>query len=99
MGENVNQDFYLICQENSGLKLRYAVADDRRKSVSVPFTFLNNVMTLWNLGCQVPDNIGDYFTPFHLNQRNAKWHKDFHSNSNKQKVERAHRKKEKSEKK
>ena len=94
MEENINWDLCLICQVNSGIKLRNPVADDPIKSISAFSTFLNNVNTLRNLGCQIPDIIDENFTPFYLNQRNAKWHKDFHSKYDKQKVERAHKRKQ-----
>ena len=78
MEENNNWVLCLICHENSGIKMRNPAADDPRKSISAFFTFLENVNTHRNLGCQISDNIDENFTPFYLNQRNTKWQKECH---------------------
>lgn len=90
MEDYVNWNLCPICQENSGIKLRYAVADDVRKPFSAFSTFLENIKTLWNLCYQLPYKIDENFTPFYLNQRNEKWHKDCYYKYNKQKMKRAH---------
>ena len=61
MVENTNGDLCLICPENFGIKLRNSVSDDPIKYISVFSTSLTNVITLWNLDCQVPDNIDENF--------------------------------------
>ena len=72
MQEDFNWDLCLICQENSGIKLRNPGADDPRNSISVFSTFRNSVNNLRYLGYQVPDNIVVKFTRLYFNERNAK---------------------------
>ena len=64
MEESINCDLWLWCQENSGTKLRYPVADYPRKTISAFSTLLNIVKTLRNLRYQIPHNLGENFTPF-----------------------------------
>ena len=86
---DVDWDLCFICQKTCTEKLKSPAHDPRGGAQQCFAAFLTNINTLRSIGYDVPSSISHQTSPEFLLQHEAKWHKNCYSLYNKQKVDRA----------